>query len=301
MCPQANLSELLLGGMNSDSGGRNLLSRHGVTPRASIGGYFQTRLPSPYRTPTFNPQHFITTPHDFNPNIPENLALVCGDALLEIQANAMCTLANTQIPGTNTWLRVVDWLRDFLTPIESSYHAVFIDLNPSFSLYTQIALATVDELILPVMADGSSRRGLQSVFSLVHGLNLPSPIYAEHGFATRIKSAGRKLPTVRMVVKNRITQYMGDSSSYAEALHAIGKDIAGLLITNPDIFAFDNPAEGMVSVRDFQTVGVVAFALGCPIDRLTAGRKLVQGEPVQVNEHQRQRCVEAIDLIVSQL
>ena len=299
MCPQANLSELLLGGLGN--GGDNLLSRQDETPRASIGGYFQMRLPSPYEIPAFDPQDFITTPHRLNRQIPRNLDLVCGDALLELQANAMFTLANTQIPGTDTWLRVVDWLRDFIKPIKDSYRAIFVDSNPSFSLYTQIALATVDELILPVMADGSSRRALQNAFSLIHGLKLPSPIYAEHNFATRMKSAERDLPIAKMIVKNRITQYMGDASSYAAVLRSIEDDVDGLMKTNPEIFAFDELDQGILSVRDFQTTGVVAYAQGCPMDRLTAGLKQVQGRQVQVNERQRQNCVDAIDNIVAKL
>ena len=46
MCPQANLSELLLGGLTNHGSG-NLLARQGELPRATIGGYFQERLPSP--------------------------------------------------------------------------------------------------------------------------------------------------------------------------------------------------------------------------------------------------------------
>ena len=301
MCPQANMSELLLGGLAND-GSNNLLRQQGKTPRASIGGYFQMRLPSPYgAVPSFSPRDYITTPHKTNRQIPKNLELVCGDALLELQANAMFTLANTQIPGTDTWLRVIDWLKDFLQPIKDSYRAIFIDSNPSFSLYTQIALATVDELILPVMADGSSRRALQNAFSLIHGLKLPSEIYAKHNFATRIKSAERELPVARIVVKNRITQYMGDASGYAAVLRSIDDDISALLETNPEVFAFNELDQGTLSVRDFQTAGVVAYARGCPFDRLRAGRKQVQGRRVQVNEQQRQNCVDAIDQIISKL
>ena len=259
------------------------------------------RLPSPYKIPEFSPNDFITTPHRVNVQIPKNLDLVCGDALLELQANAMFTLANTQIPGTNTWICVVDWLRDFIEPIRGSYRAIFIDSNPSFSLYTQIALATVDELVLPVMADGSSRRALQNAFSLIHGLKLPSPIYAEHNFATRMRSAGRGFPVAKMIVKNRITQYMGDASGYAAVLRSIEDDIGRLMKTNPEIFAFDDLVQGILSVRDFQTTGVVAYARGCPMDQLTAGRKQLQGRRVQVNETQRQLCVDAINTIVEKL
>ena len=40
MCPQANMSELFLGGL-TQKGSKTLLQRHGLVPRCSIGGYFQ--------------------------------------------------------------------------------------------------------------------------------------------------------------------------------------------------------------------------------------------------------------------
>ena len=170
MCPQANLSELMLGGLNN-KGSEKLLARQGLVPRCSIGGYFQLRLPSPYTPPAFNAHDFITQPSALNPGVPTNLALVCGDPLLELQSNAVNTLANNQIPGTNPWIAVVDWIRDFLAQVEMEYDVVFLDCNPSFSLYTQIALASVDRIVLPVTADDSSRRAIQNAFSLVFGLS----------------------------------------------------------------------------------------------------------------------------------
>src|SRR5438067_1707204 len=96
-CPQANLSELFLGGL-TNHGGYNLLMRQGLMPRCSLGGYFQLRLPAPYATPNFAPRDFMTVPHFLNYFIPANITLVCGDPLLELQSNAINTLSNTQIP-----------------------------------------------------------------------------------------------------------------------------------------------------------------------------------------------------------
>ena len=48
---QANLSELFLGGL-AHQGSAKLLARQGMIPRATIGGYFERRLPSPYSIPT---------------------------------------------------------------------------------------------------------------------------------------------------------------------------------------------------------------------------------------------------------
>lgn len=300
ICPQANLSELMLGGLNN-KGSEKLLERHGLVPRCSLGGYFQLRLPSPYAPPTFNARDFITTPNTYNNGISSNIDLVCGDPLLELQANAVNTLANQNIPGTNAWIAVIDWLKTFLDQVNDEYDTVFMDCNPSFSLYTQIALATTDKIVLPVMADDSSRRAIQNAFSLIFGLKLPSEIYASYAFATKLKDAKRSLPKVHLIAKNRITQYMGSASAYAAVLDAIHKDIESLLKTNPEIFSFKTIKTGFVDIRDFQTTGVVAFAKGLPFSKLRAGKQSINGHRVQVKQDYLTNSISSIEQIVTQL
>src|SRR5579883_1766222 len=299
-CPQANLSELFLGGLTGH-GGQKLLQQQGLTPRCSIGGYFQIRLPSPYNVPNFDSHDFITTPSKFSEVIPKNIDLVCGDPLLELQANAVNTLSNTQIPGTNTWIAVIDWMNDFLKPLQNEYDAVFVDCNPSFSIYTQIGLASVERLVLPVMADDSSRRAVQNALSLVYGLRLPSEIYATHAFSTKLAEDNRTLPQVHMIVKNRLTQYMGPASAYYAVLQEIDSDIRALAKTNPQFFTFKTPADGAVDIRDFQTTGVVAFAKGCPFSKLEAGKQDIGGHRVQVKDDYRRNCLVAMDNLVKKL
>ena len=300
ICPQANLSELFLGGL-TNSGSRNLLTRQGLTPRCTVGGYFQLRLPSPYAPPPFTARDFLTKPRNFNSTIPGNIDLLCGDPLLELQANAINTLANTQIPGTDTWTAIIDWLRDFTTQLQADYDVAFIDANPSFSIYTQIALSTADLLVLPVMADDSSRRAIQNAFSLVYGLKLPSAIYSQYAFATKLTNAGRLLPRVHLIAKNRLTQYMGPASAYAAVLQSIDDDVDALLESNPKMFSFSKLAGGLVDIRDFQTTGVVAFAKGCPFYSLQDGKLDIGGHRVQVKEDYRDNCIEAIDDLVGKL
>lgn len=297
VCPQANLSELLLGGLNN-KGSEKLLERQGLTPRCSIGGYFQLRLPSPYAPPTFDAHDFITNPRSYNSGVPATVDLVCGDPLLELQANAVNTLANNQIPGTNPWIAVVDWLKDFLDQIEGEYDVVFLDCNPSFSLYTQIALSAADRIVLPVMADDSSRRAIQNAFSLIYGLKLPSEIYAAYAFATKLRDAGRELPKVHLIVKNRITQYMGAASAYAAVLAAIDADVAKLRSSNPEIFT---KGAGSVEIRDFQTTGVVAFAKGLPFSKLPVGKQSINGHRVQVKEDYLLDAIVAMNGLVNKL
>jgi cellulose biosynthesis protein BcsQ len=300
ICPQANLSELMLGGLNN-KGSEKLLERQGAVPRCSLGGYFQLRLPSPYAKPVFNAREFITKPSDYNSGVASNIDLVCGDPLLELQANAINTLANQNIPGTNAWIAIIDWLNDFLEQIQDDYDTVFLDCNPSFSLYTQIALATVDRIVLPVMADDSSRRAIQNAFSLIYGFKLPSEIYASYMFATKIKAAGRSLPKVHLIVKNRITQYMGSASAYAAVLNAIQSDIEGLLKSHPEIFTFNIGTKGFVEIRDFQTTGVVAFAKGLPFSKLKSGKQSINGHRVQVKQEYLQNSIDALEHMVNKM
>ncbi len=300
LCPQANLSELLLGGLNN-KGSEKLLERHGLVPRCSIGGYFQLRLPSPYAPPAFKAQDFVTTPSEYNKGIPANVDLVCGDPLLELQANAVNTLANNNIPGTNAWIAVIDWLNVFFDQLSARYDIAFMDCNPSFSLYTQIALASADKIILPVMADDSSRRAIQNAFSLVYGLKLPSDIYASYAFATKLKADGRRLPQVHLIAKNRITQYMGSASAYAAVLGAIDNDIKSLLATYPEIFSFSRVEDGFVEVRDFQTTGVVAFAKGLPFSELRVGKQTINGHRVQVKQEYLDNSKTEIERLVDRL
>ncbi len=88
VCPQANMSELFLGGL-TNKGSAKLLQRQGLVPRCTIGGYFQLRLPSPFAVPGFSAEDFITNPEEFNRLIPSNIDLLCGDPLLELQSNAI--------------------------------------------------------------------------------------------------------------------------------------------------------------------------------------------------------------------
>ena len=303
LCPQANLSELLLGGLLGE-GSTNLLALQQESPRKSIGGYFQQRLPSPYSVPdALDTADFISVPSKFNNKIPENINLLAGDALVELQANSISTLANTQIPGTNTWLSVIDWLNDFLGRLSGQYDCLFVDANPSFSIYTQIALAATNSVVLPVMADDSSRRAVQNALALVQGIDLPSPIYQEHNFASRLREAGRKAPIFHLFPKNRLTQYMGPASAYQSVLTSIDKIIEKVLQKNPRVFSFSSVSDGVVNIRDFQTTGVVAFAKGLPFTQLQAGSYPMPGreDGVQVSREYLGNCIEAMNILVQKL
>jgi cellulose biosynthesis protein BcsQ len=300
VCPQANLSELLFGGLTG-KGSDALLARQNEPTRRTVGGYFELRLPSAFSVPTIDPDAYISHPADYNPVIPDNLDLIAGDPILELQANAVSTLANAQLPGTPTWLRVIDWIRDLIDSLDGVYDTIFIDANPSFSMYTQIALAGADRLVLPVMADDSSRRAIQNAFSLVYGLKLPSEIYTQYAFATKLKAEGRELPKVHVIAKNRLTQYVVAASAYSAVLNSIDTDVKVLMTANPHMFSASKAKDVMVEIRDFQTAGVVAFARGCPFYAQKPGRMEVVGKRVQVKGEYLENCVKSVQELVDAL
>ncbi len=302
VCPQANLSELLLGGLEG-KGSDNLLRIQGQPKRATIGGYFQDKLPNPYSKAQIVFSDFVTHPTDHNEHIPPNIDLICGDPILELQSNAVSTLANTQIPGTDTWIAVVEWISDLLAASDGQYDTVFIDMNPSFSIFTQMALAATERLILPAMADDSSRRAIQNAFSLIYGLKLPHPIYQEFAFATKITKAGRHLPKVQLIIKNRLTQYMGAASAYHAVLKTIDGVVEALLgdQNTKSIFVSNNVGDLIQNVRDFQTTGVVASARGCPIFSLSSKNYLIQQKRVVVKKDYLQNCNKAMEAVVSHI
>jgi cellulose biosynthesis protein BcsQ len=285
VCPQANLSELFLGGQEND-GGKNLLALHGGTHRRSIGGYFQARLPKPFDSSGIVTKIYTSNPSEYNPKIPKNISLLAGDPLLELQSNAISTLSNTQIPGTDSWISVARWLRDYLDRADDDYDFCFVDMNPSFSMYTQIALAACERLVLPVTADDSSRRGIQNALSLIFGIRLPSDIYAQHNFHTRMQNGGIPLPKIHLIAKNRLTQYVRVAKGYAAVLNGITSDIEEIIKDYPEFFTFANVEDGLVDIKDFQTAGVVAFARGTPFVSLHSGTLSVASQRVQVNRDQ---------------
>jgi cellulose biosynthesis protein BcsQ len=87
LCPQANASGMLLGGIEA---GEEAIERlAGSTPPATISGYISDRIVNPYADPHTG-ANFLTHVHAINNVIPTNLYLVCGDEELEMQASRPC-------------------------------------------------------------------------------------------------------------------------------------------------------------------------------------------------------------------
>jgi chromosome partitioning protein len=113
-------------------------------------------------------------------------------------------------PGPiDAWRIVHGWISDLIADIHGSWNVrdstVFIDCNPSFSIYTELAMSASDRLIIPFSAGGSSKRAVRAVLALLYGITrvkgAPQSEYYLNTDRFRMKS-----PKIYSYVGNRLTQ-----------------------------------------------------------------------------------------------
>ncbi|MFM9969004.1 MAG: ParA family protein [Burkholderiales bacterium] len=296
LCPQANASGMLLGGMLR---GEQALDRiSGNTPRTTISGYIEDRIVSPYVNPRTGASYAINVA-SWNASIPRNLFLVAGDEQLEIQASRV--LGATTPGPTDAWRIVHTWISDLIDDIQRSWNqentTVFIDCNPSFSIYTELAMSASDRLIIPFSADGSSKRAVRAVLALLYGITRAPGSQQSQYF---LYSQQYRLPTPRIYcyVGNRLTQYISSASAFRTVVTEIGNEIWSVWQRNPNVFEIHpsghgSPAGRAAFARMFQfeivdanTASVVSSSCGIPIVGLTAGVHNVAKRQVTVNQSQ---------------
>lgn len=309
LCPQANSSSMLLGGM--EIGEKNLNVIHSKQSRITISGYIDERIHSPY-VPTNAGAKYITQVSQYNYQIPENVHLVVGDEKLELQSSRVSSATN---PGpTDAWRIVHLWVADLISDIRNSWNdtdcCVFIDCNPSFSIYTELALVAAERLLIPFSADGSSKRAVRAVLSLVYG-QVRYMGDSQSEFYTSTNRYKMSLPEIYMYIGNRLTQ-MNSSSATAfktvvneisEEIYLMWQSGSAPFCIHP--FGTTRPTNKksfkemfQFEVNDANTASVVSSALGIPIGILTDGTKSVAGNKIKVNQSQLDKQVPNIKKLV---
>jgi chromosome partitioning protein len=310
LCPQANSSSMLLGGIIQGEAELNHI--HGSTPRLTISGYIEDRIISPYVNPNTGGK-YVTQVCAHNQCVPRNLFLVVGDDQLEIQSSRVTAAT---FPGPqDAWRRVHTWISDLIDDISNAWNeessTVFIDCNPSFSIYTELALSASDRLIIPFSADGSSKRAVRAVLALVFGISRQSGQGQSEFFlnTTRHRMA---FPSIYMYVGNRLTQMNQTSATaFKSVVNEIGDEIYDVWKSNSNLFCIHPGGASIPSskrafkamfqyeVNDANTASVVSGACGIPISVLTAGTKVVLGKNTVVNQSQLDKQVPNIQSLVA--
>ncbi len=297
LCPQANSSSMLLGGMLA--GEANLNQVHLGNPRLTISGYIEDRIFSPYANPKTGARYALPV-QPYSAPIPPNVFLVVGDEQLEIQSSRVSAAA---FPGPqDAWRIVHTWISDLIQDISTAWnqhpYTVFIDCNPSFSIYTELALSASDRLIVPFSADGSSKRAVRAVLALVFGVTR-QPGQQQSEYYLNSQRFRMSLPELYMYVGNRLTQSNQTSAAaFKSVVNEIGEEIFAVWQTNSNLFCV-HPTGAPIptskrafkqmfqyEVNDANTASVVSGACGIPISAMSSGTKTVLGKTVVVNQSQ---------------
>ncbi|MFN0053894.1 MAG: ParA family protein [Planctomycetales bacterium] len=296
LCPQADSSSMLLGGMEN---GENQLEKiSAAEPRRTVAGYIRERVTSPYQDPHVGGS-YIHQVHAANVNIPSNLYLVVGDYELELLAPRV---RGATVPGPDdAWARIHRWIVDLINDVKQSWNmdriTVFIDCNPSFGIYTELALSAAERLIIPFSADGSSKRAVRTLLALLYGTTrLLGEERSE--FVRNSERFSLRIPEIYCYVGNRLTQYRTSAKAFRTVVGAIGNEIWSIWQTNPGCFHIhpsgaSAPTSRQAFAKMFQfevvdanSASVVSSALGIPIVNLAAGQHLLGGRRITVNQSQ---------------
>lgn len=305
LCPQANTSETLLGGFDPEAKAINDLTNK--EPRCTIAGYLEARLNSPFKK-IDDVQSYISHPRATNKNIPENLYLIAGDGLLEVLAEPMRQASTLSIPF-DAWRQVILWVKDLTDSLEQlsqpRHCSFFIDCNPSFAIYTQMAVAASSQLIVPFTGDDSSRRAIENVIGLVYGEGEKDIAkYARISFAKKADIEGVVLPKLDTFVANRVTLYDGKPSrAFLIASERIKKTVGKIFKKKPELFVDEIKDVGdiFVDVPDYHSACIVSATTGTPLRAMKAGPHNLDGDRIQINKDPLERYRAALDKLANRL
>lgn len=315
LCPQSNSSMMLLGGGTNGESNVMKLCLNQPSPRTVVG-YLSTVITNGQGAELPNPMQYTVKASDYNNNLTDNLFILCGDGNLEPISPAITRAADAPAltTTTNPWAWIHNIFRNFINKFSEVNSdkdlVVFIDTNPAFGIYTELAITSVDRLICPVNADDSSRTAANAMTILLHGTNPPHPIFGAFTFASQAQKYKTNIPKIHLIVGNRLTQYSGAATAFRALSDATSQALFAIHTSNPDYFSLssngisnidDFKSQYSVPLRDFNTAGVVASHLGQLLSNMKESTYQVHGQTVQIDKQRINDCLSAIDNLILKL
>jgi cellulose biosynthesis protein BcsQ len=301
LCPQANISQFLLGG--GHKGYKTNQELQLKSSRRNIVGFMDWLINGNSGFSSIKNSYSVRV-SDYNDYITDNLYLIAGDSFLESLSLAL-NYAVINPANVNAWQEYMTSIRrlaelefEYQSKNKKSYKSltVFIDTNPSFSIYTQMGLLSSDRVIVPMMADFSSLEGIKGMLMLLYG-KYPSSAqkkYAEKiiTFSRKVEESGLSLPTLYEFVFNNFTANVG----VAKAYESIKNELIDYCYEQWKSFSIFTPIDTKVQsvsdwkeiyvsdVKDLHTSGKVSASLGIPVHRLPerSSYTMPDGEPVKL-------------------
>ncbi len=314
LCPQANSSMMLLGG--GINGEANVLGLCTAPTPHTVVGYLSVVISGGQAAILPNPEDFVVQASRYNNLLTNNLFLLSGDGNLEPISQAINAAANAAAltPRSQPWVWVHNIFRafadDFATRRLDRDVMVFIDTNPAFGIYTELAITASDRLLCPINADDSSRTASNAMAILLHGTNPPHPVYGSSTYASRAAALGVNVPLIHLMIGNRLTQFIGAATAFNALSDASADTLYQIYLQNPQYFTpagvpinniDDFRNRYSIPLRDFNTAGVVTAHLGNRLSQMRGNYYQVHGQNVQLNGRRIQECLDALDAIIGRL
>ena len=316
LCPQSNISQFFLGG--GHKGYKENQKLQAQATRRNIVGFMDWLLNGNSGF-TSIPHSYLTQISRHNKEISKNLYLLAGDTFLESLTQAL-NFATMNPGNINAWVEYVTAVRRLcdleLQRSEFSSMKVFIDCNPSFSIYTQMALVSSDNLIVPVMADYSSLEGIKGILMLLYG-KYPSAAVKNYAakfltFSKQVNNNSLTLPTIFEVPFNSYTSNLGVASAYNAVRSEIVEFCWQQYQSDPTVFT---PTSTIINkkphwqrtyfsdVKDFHTAGKLSASLGIPLHRLPnrTTYQMPDGSPVTIPKANYIEALQHVQCLVNKI
>lgn len=281
MCPQANISQFLLGGGHQGYATNQALQS--AASRKNIVGFIDWLLKGNSGFTSINTTYSIQV-SKHNAAIADNVNLIAGDNFLESLSLAL-NYALINPANVNAWPEYMSAIRRLCQHEHdqsgASATTVFIDCNPSFSVYTQMALLSSDRLVVPMMADFTSIEGIKGIFSMLYG-QYPSAAAQKYAanvvtFDRQVKAFGLQPPVIYEFAFNNYTSRLGVATAFAALRGELTDFCYQQYVAFPHLFASVSAPIGNIDewrdvfvsdIKDLHTSGKVSATLGIPVHRL---------------------------------
>ncbi|STX41823.1 Septum formation inhibitor-activating ATPase [Legionella donaldsonii] len=308
MCPQANCSTMLLGGgRNGEVVLQELIALE--TPKTVVGYITDVIIGENH-----NNSDYLIKVNDKNNKLPPNIYLLSGDGNLELISPLLSRRAEADpiSEKDKPWKKIHSIIKNLTKEriTDSRPVTYFVDTNPSFSIYTQMAVAAGDFLLVPINADDSSIFAISGLFNLIYGSKKEHPVYGKYTFVKRVQENQLDRPKIHLLLGNRFTQKKGAAHAFKALSNEATKKMYQEYRDNKkwfrdhsnDISSQDDfEQEFTIELRDFNSAGVVASNSGIPLSAMDNHTYKIYDEIIQVAKEQRDKCKETIETLVAKL
>jgi cellulose biosynthesis protein BcsQ len=285
MCPQANVSEMVLGG---DGLGEENLEKCYTNGR-TVASYIKSRYDKSMFGKIGDEISYFVKAKDYNAAMPENIYLLPGDVDLDICSSLIDHASSS--PVRNAWVNSRSYLNDLISVFEGNKKAdtvFFIDTNPSFANYTQLGLIAANRLIVPCTADFASMRGIYNIFRLVFDVKFEKTVFDEKfdTFYSKIKDIGIS-PKIHSFILNKArTINRSASKAYQAHVGNIEHIIKDFAIKYASCFTESKQIERIYTMKDCNTLSPIINYNGLLPSSLQHGHYDVYDVKAQANQGQ---------------